>query len=793
MHEAPRRPLLFTARALAQLRKLAAPHQAEARRLCERLEEDPCSVSKKLAGNAGVWRARLKTSDVRIGWALDSDDSPVVFWAALKGADDSYRRVKDRAAGLSHQPSLRLATDLWLDDDLPVDTHGDEVPDVPAYRRSGSWDDWGWRSMLYGGYTNSPRLVRRQENDFRDIIWHGGNPAEECAVVRGGAGSGKSVCGLLWACRLGSGEGGQGEHHVVYVAPEALVDRFRAFPEVADRLAPPTEHILTLMDWFGSLAPEAPPVNEERLVDVFNNVLRRTQWGRSRDAGRARYEDLLLYEAFVVGGRHAKDAAADEHADRVAELAAVDPDAWTAALAEHEVSSRAALARAVRGADLTPPAKARALIVVDEAQDLLIEELLAVRDVWRAWNAAGCETRLWLFGDLNQRITPSGFTWADLNRRVGIEDAPRDLDKNYRNVASVLGLAARVHGLGQRMAQEAGRRHLPPPSMASVGTLDGDAVGVVRVHDAVEAARFVASLHENVGSGDPEQYLRSHLARRAQILAPARREDIEATGAVMHYPRTVKGSELDAAVAVDIFSAGVSGRMGLQDVNAAYTLVTRVRSRLLLLLTEPEYDWAVEGGLLEDVVLYEEEAAREWVMGLASAVDLAASPEAVFQRLCALSPAGRPWLDTWEVLVESGQAHRAGEWEAEVANDWTADVLVALMSSAVPWLRAMVCIRLGRLAEAEDAITTFVADSHSSGQHVDDVATEAGRLVGSLAGRYERANRPYEAHRLRTRMLSGYVPPPSLPLPEVKPHGPLVPAVLSAVENRLLALIERQP
>ena len=775
-------PLRFTARALAQFRKLAEPYHSQALALCQRLEADPVRFSKKLAGGASARRSRTKTSDVRIAWVPDTGEpnggAPLVFWVGVKD-DRTYADI-----GRASPFGSRVCSVDEVEGELALHAAADAA-DVPAYRRVGTWDGAAWRAMLYGDYARSPRLTRSQWDDFARILWDSGDASDGCVIVRGGAGSGKSVCALLWACRLRSDRAGAGIHHVTYLAPPALVDRFHTFPEVQQHLDPAAAHVRSVDDWFASIVPDAAPYDRAKALDAFRAAAERAR--RSRRGpdpfGEIRPSDPLVYEAFVLGERGEKDAAADEHAGRADALRSIPPEIWEEELAARGTRSRTAIAQAVQAAPPAPPSEDRALLVVDEAQDLLVEELKAVRAVWDAWTVAGRETRLWLFGDLNQRITPSGFTWADVTSRVGLHTVPIDLDRNYRNPAAVLDLAARVHTLAQDIAREHGRRHLPRPSVAGVGTADQEPVQAIRMADEAAAVAFVQSLRPTGGAGDRHRYLRAHLASKPQVLSPRPWPDLE--NALVHVPHTVKGAELEAALAIGLFENAVGGSLTLQLLNACYTLVTRVRSRLLLVLTDAEHEWAARHGLLDHVSVASPDEAATWIMELGSAVDLSADPDDTLRRLCEPAPAGGPWLDTWDALVEAGLTERVGEWERRASAAWAPRDLEALAAAADPWLRALAFAHLGDYSSAEGAALAF---RDADGAPTPEVQREASRLFRALARCLEQGGRPYEAHRLQARRLEGYVVPPDIPMPDLDPHLPLGEAVLRAARGRLQAL-----
>lgn len=431
-------------------------------------------------------------------------------------------------------------------------------------------------------------------------------------------------------------------------------------------------------------------------------------------------------------------------------------------------------------ADPPPPPdnEPRALLVVDEAQDLLLAELRAVAAVWRHWNEARCQTLLWLLGDLNQRITPSGFTW-DALAGLGIPHALQTLQRNYRNSRAVLRTADAYHARAQALTAEQKARHAFEPSRPGDDTPEGDPVRYVVLPDDRAVARALADL-SGVSADDRERSLRAALSKRLQVLAPEPRPEIDPRSAIVHTPPTIKGSELETAVAVGVFDLPDS----VHAVNGGYTLATRVRRRLLLLLTEAELPAARSLGILDTAHATTVVESTDWITEWGSVLDLAAEPDRTFDQLAEGAPIGIPWLDTWEILVEIGLHDQAGVWETRAEHVSPEGWECTVAESDCRWLQAVALRRLARLADAEAAVLDWATS--------DDSATsdEMDRQLDRIADALRAAGRPYEAHRLLARHRSGYRPPRNLPLADADPHGPLRLAIANATRGRLRAILQ---
>jgi hypothetical protein len=423
-----------------------------------------------------------------------------------------------------------------------------------------------------------------------------------------------------------------------------------------------------------------------------------------------------------------------------------------------------------------PPADAEySLIVVDEAQDLLVEELQAIRKAWSHWREQEHYTRLWLFGDLNQRITPSGFFWDDLPDKVDLRADPIAFERNYRNTRQIVAFANRIHEVADKLASGAGARALPPPSPENECALEGDPVGVLRVEDDAAARAFLKRLQRRQDT----PYLREAMSSAAQVLCRNRPDALGDTELVFHTPERIKGRELESCVGYGLFQG--KGAFTPSEVSEWYTLVTRARTRLLVVLTEAEAERAPDD-LFADCRAMTQGEASEWVLAYGSAVQFAKSSEETWRRLTNMRSGGQPWRDTWEALVEAG--FDPPEWAEEARRQLGEAQRASLAEAECPWLRCLSFCWQEQWMQAERAARKFRSEKRADAP--TETENEYQRLASNIAEGWEHGHRPYEAARLRKRAGLTTDWPEDYPLPELAhSEKSLVPAVKELITDTL--------
>lgn len=809
--------LLFTPRALGSLRKLRGENARAAESLLEKMATGQRVGHAKLSGRNGWFRARDGTNPMRVLWTWYEDPSD--HDAAILVIDVG-RRHRIYSDGQRAQPAQASRLEEVIFDTVAVPEVEDTAEDDrygspadwaswPAYRYAPDAERTQWMDFLYRDFSLSPRLTREQLDQFKTLVEEAPGRARDVAVVQGGAGSGKSVSALLAACHLHRGSvpgmANQHEHHVLYLAPERLTQKFRTFPEVEACFDTPEAHIQTLDEW---LTAHLPPAEAAKPI-VSLEALRKAA-AHYRQSGHTlgiapndlQPKDALIYQAFVLNDGNRRDAAWKEHRERIEDLENLR-GWWSEHLARLGGTSRTHRARALRETLPAPPEAAdSSLIVVDEAQDLLLEELQTLRATWAHWNTAGHYTRLWLFGDLNQRITPSGFFWQDLPGEVGLDFEVIPFTRNYRNTRQIVAFANGIHRIAAQTASDANARQLPPSSSEHDCVAEGDPVGLLRVPDARSARRFLEDLQRE----DTTPHLREKMSSAAQVLCRTKPTGLRDADLVFNTPETIKGMELESCVAYRLFAASTfsdaptfSGEQpseektsgpapySLSEVNEWYTLVTRARTRLLIVLTDaeaarmPDHLFAACRPMAPD-------AARQWVLAYGSAVQFSKSPGETWRYLREMRNNGLPWRDTWEALLEVQTADASidpARWERHARNRLSADQQRAVADEECPWLRCLALCWQGRWGHAEAALRVFQAEKADDAPA--EVHAEHQRLARRIADGMEQSHHPYRAARLRARTgLQDW--PDAYPLPAVgTPNTPLAEKPLTdAVKTHII-------
>lgn len=772
--------LLFTPRALASLRRLRGEQARRAETLLEKMALGKARDQKKLSGYGDRYRTR--SGNLRVLWTRsgEKDAAPLVVFVGLRG--DLY----EKTASLQPDQASRIEEVLYAEEATEPEElehfHDSEPDSWPAYIYDATAD---WTSFLYDKFRLTPRLTDEQRARFRELLNYKGR-ARRIAVVQGGAGSGKSVCAVEAACRLKLGGkpemNGEQVEEVIYLAPARLAKHFRSFPAVGKVFETTEDHFMTVEAWFRRLLTQAgidAPPNRE--VEALRRAVAREKKSRTPIALEdVTEQDALLYQAFVLGDVNPKDVAWQEHGERIAELQKVRPEIWQRILEEINCTSSTGLAAmvidALREGKILRSEASKALIIVDEAQDLLLEQLRAIKEVGAYWDCAGEGlTRLWLFGDLNQRIAPSGFYWDDLPEKVGLHIAEIPFNRNYRNTSEIVRFSNRIHALASDVAAEHDARQLPPPADPTVCAEEGEPVAMLRTPDLDAALRFLDTLKE----GGEEAYLRREMSASAQVITRGLPDRYERGDIIVHVPKEVKGLELETCVAVNLFTGSESPT--LSEINEWYTLVTRSRTRLLLVLTDAEVE-RLGTDLFEEARPVDAETARSWILEYGSAVDLSESADEACRRLVEMRSSGLPWLDTWEVLVESEMD--AAEWEKQVRPTLQSRDLSPLLTQSCSWLRCLTYRLQGRWQRAFGELDRFTEQYRS--QTALEVDEEFERLALRIADGLERSGLPFEAELLRQRTTRAGEWPDDYPFPELAGRSQtLAPAVTQLISDRL--------
>lgn len=527
--------------------------------------------SRALAGHDGYFRARH--DKVRVIWA----------WQPREAGVNVIRVVKVARRDKAYQQGL---VDGWVVEEVvfgPVDATEDPPVDMTA-RAPGlayRWDperQADIRQFLRFDYIRSPELQPEQERVFLDWLPRCDKPL----YLQSAPGTGKTTCAIHWAETAVEGLG----WHVELVAPAGLLSDLRELPLVQALESRAGEGEggtsgLRLMDWrtwlretWGRAFPELELASREQEREALQRAVERARWSAQLKHGELAApddRDVVMFQGHVLDTVSRRDPSGlAVQAERLASLGKLR-EYWPRALDGRVCRHDAAGCLLETAASVPAPARPGAayLLVVDEAQELLNVERLALEALFEAWRAAGHAVHLMLLGDLNQRLAPSGFTWPMGN--------PPGLLHNFRNSRRVAEVSRACYDLAR--AATRGARALPPSAHLHADCEEEGAVLYHVLKDDAAAADVPAWLGEAARRIDARRHVLIH-NDRTRVAGPA-----EAT-----YVRTLsydaaKGREFNACIFLELFA---SGQSNAEQFFAWYTMLSRPRVAMLVVLTPAE-------------------------------------------------------------------------------------------------------------------------------------------------------------------------------------------------------------
>ena len=707
---------------------------------------------KKLQGHDNLRRTRH--GNVRVIWERENNGNVLVIKAGLRG--DVYDRVfgdRDRTDRLEIEAIEELNK-----------PQGTALVDHPAYEISLEDSNWNqeedrWYKFIYANYYRySPVLTSSQKQPFAELMQHGIRSTKDW-LVQSGPGTGKTVCAALLACELHREQG----WNTMLIVPPAVREDLENYSEIKKIKEQNSEGFWlgTFPDWVREVDPElgARLATSEQELEALQELVRFE--GLARNLGNISSRDVLLYQAFVLdleNGNNDKNAIYQENRERIEILERIRPELWRRKLGNRLCNF--GVATQLISAPPSPPFQNRpTILIVDEAQDFLLAQLKAIIAVREAWENQRDSTYLWLLGDLNQRIQPVDFDWGQLHLGRTIE-----LKYNYRNSRHILKFANQFLDFANQGRH--GRR-FPEPSDPEYAVEEGEQVRLLEYPSSELALEFLDSFDSRVnssGEGRGERYFLQQSANQVKVLwtnPDGHQRRLEILNA-----EKAKGREFDACVAFRIFENNGTSR--LEESFQWYTLLTRPRSRLLVVATTEEIERIGRSYFecCQTIDAIDAEQAASWIAEFASGVDvsllkdnLQETQEKLLKGGC---DNGHPYLDTYFVLnlakVESESLY---EWEQkaikrlqkhyndlpkELENDTDCTNSLKEELKNVPsenislrclLLRAMKC--------------SWQAVEEASGfQNTNE--KEYKRLVESIAKDLEHKNLVYEAARVRERI-----------------------------------------
>ncbi|MEM7555491.1 MAG: hypothetical protein AAF378_15605 [Cyanobacteria bacterium P01_A01_bin.84] len=692
--------------------------------------------TKPLKGYDKLLRTRLG-GKWRVIWQKENNDILVI---KAGWRDSFYDDAFDRRDRINPKVIEEL-----------LQPEGKILAENPSY----AWNqelDRDWYKFVYGSYRNSPQLTDYQrqvlEQPLNIICSHhqrtNSNNFEDnaCVVFQSAPGTGKTVCASLFACEIHRAY----EWNTMLVVPSALSRDIEGYADVKLALESNNFWLGTFPQWLGKIHPEiqsqlASPQQEFAALQQAIKYTRNTEVTRT---------DVLLYQSFVLdegNTNQSKNAVFQANLSRINQLLKINKNHWYKALACR--LSRLDAANILQKKLLKPPVEAEcSIVIVDEAQDLMLCELQALIAVCKSWIEQGHQTYLWLLGDLNQRISPTNFTWNQLKVRNIIE-----LKRNYRNSQQILVFANQFCELAQKINSSVGAKKLPPPAQPEDAFEVGESVGLLKCADKAEALKLLKELADRSKQEKNQRHLLYDLANAIKVIShhPIDTHEINnCESLVILNAEQAKGREFETCVAFCLFEG--DGMPSLEETFAWYTLLTRPRSRLLIIATTAEIERLNSLGkdYFASCKSVNAEAAIDWITEVASDMNLSQISNDVLARLLKRCETGHLYWDTYLALQFAGvRDPQLYQWEQKAISllqKSSVEVLNAELAQAENI--SLRCLILRAMQYSWEAVTQANILKAS-----DEV--EHKRLIISIAKDLEAKKLPYEAARVRATLADG--------------------------------------
>jgi mRNA-degrading endonuclease RelE of RelBE toxin-antitoxin system len=709
---------------------------------------------RSLQGYENLWRTRQ--GQLRVIWERDSGNI-VVIKAGLRG--DVYDRVFD-----SRNRTDPLEIEAIEELNKP---QGTALVDHPAYEISLENSNWNqeedrWYKFIYGNYYRySPVLTRHQKQPFDELRQFGIRSTRNW-LVQSGPGTGKTVCAALLACELHRDRG----WNTMLIVPPAVREDLENYSEIKKIKEQNSEGFWlgTFPDWVREVNPALGArlaTSEEELTALRELVNFEPS---ARNLGNISSRDVLLYQAFVLdrenNNNNRNPIFHQENRERIEILENIRPELWTRRLGDRLCNF--GVATQLISAPPSPPYQNRpTILIVDEAQDFLLAQLKALIAVRKAWENQRYSTYLWLLGDLNQRIQPVDFDWGQLQLGRRIE-----LKYNYRNSRHILKFANQFLKFANQENARYDGRHFPEPSDPEYAVEEGEQVRLLECSSSELALEFLDSFDSRVnssGEGRGERYFLQQSANQVKVLWTNPNENqYEFSSIEILNAEKAKGREFDACVAFRIFENNGTSR--LEESFQWYTLLTRPRSRLLVVATTEEIE-RIGRNYFECCQTIEQAQAASWIAEFASGVDVSLlkdNPQSTQEKLLKGCDNGHPYLDTYLVLnLAKFESESLYKWEQEAIkrlqkhyndlpkelenNTDCANSLKEELKNVPSENISLRCLLLRAMNCSWQAV-----EEASSFQHSNE--KEYKRLVESIAKDLEHKNLVYEAARVREKI-----------------------------------------
>jgi mRNA-degrading endonuclease RelE of RelBE toxin-antitoxin system len=759
--------------AFREIQKLPLADLQTVYEILRRLSQQEVTDTVSLTGYDRLLRTRL--GNLRVIWKRESNGDIIVIKAGLRGG------VYDDAFEIRSQDNPVTVTEL-------INPEGIELAEHPAYY----WNhdqDCDWYKFVYSSYRYSPVLTRYQREILEEPLrilsaynhWATADSfRNKVCIVQSAPGTGKTVCATLFACEIYR----QYECNTMLIVPEALQGDIAEYSEVKQAFQQENFWVVTFREWLGRVNPEfqnsLASLDEE--LQALREASKLTYPSKYLNPSEITPRDVLLYQSFVLDEANSgqqKNAIYQVNKQRIQRLSKLNKKRWISALSGRKSRIEAAY-DLKQNPPLPPFHNNSTLVIVDEAQDFMLCELQALIAVCQAWEERGHPTYLLLLGDLNQRIQPTDFDWGQLHLRKPIK-----LGRNYRNSYHILEFANQFWKLAQDINRNFHGKHLPKPAKLEEAFEVGDAVRLLVCDSQQDALQFLQKLSQESEREEDKRYLLRYLANAVKVVSS--QLNVSYPNLVILNAEQAKGREFEACVAFRLFVG--TGEPSLEETFQWYTLLTRARSRLLVVLTPEELSrfGGHERNYFEKCDRIDSQTAISWITELASDVDLNQMTDDVKQQLLQRCETGYLYWDTYLAL-------ELAEVEGDELYQWEQEAIARLRKYSQQHLQdelnnlhstSLRCLLLRAMQYSWQAVTEA---THLQNSNVK----EYNRLLDSIARDLEAKGLPYEAARVKAKLDDNNTNP-NLPFWQEVNHPsnqsqPLVTLLCQAFTSRLANL-----
>ncbi|MEC4813003.1 MAG: hypothetical protein SAK29_06985 [Scytonema sp. PMC 1069.18] len=701
--------------------------------ILRRLSQQEVTDTVSLTGHDRLLRTRQ--GNLRVIWTRESNEEIVVIKAGLRG--DVY----DDAFENRNRDNLITVTEL-------INPQGIELAEHPAYH----WNhdqDGDWYKFVYSSYRYSPVLTRYQreilEEPLRILSTYtplatANSFRNKVCIVQSAPGTGKTVCATLFACEIYK----QYECNTMLIVPEALRGDIAEYLEVKQALQQENFWVVTFREWLGRINPKFQNslASSDEELQALRAASKLTYPSKGLKPSEITLRDVLLYQSFVLDKtnfQQQKNGIYQVNRQRIQRLSQIDKKRWLNALSGKK--SRLEVASNLKQNPPVPPFNhSSTLVIVDEAQDFMLCELQALIAVCQAWEERGHPTYLLLLGDLNQRIQPTDFDWGQLKLKKPIQ-----LGRNYRNSCHILEFANQFWKLAQDINRNLGSKHLPQPANLEEAFEVGEPVRLLVCDSEQDALQFLQQLSQESEREENKRYLLRYLANAVKVVSS--KLNASYPNLLILNAEQAKGREFEACVAFSLFVG--NGEPSLEETFQWYTLLTRARSRLLVVLTPNELSRlrCDERDYFEKCDRIDPQTAISWITELASDIDLNQMTGDVKHQLLQRCDTGHLYWDTYLAL-------ELAEVEGNDLYQWEQEAIARLRKHSQQHLQnefnnthdiSLRCLLLRAMQYSWEAVAEA-----SNFQNSDFKQYE--RLLNSIAKDLEAKGLPYEAARVRAKL-----------------------------------------